>query len=121
MSSSVKIINENRHETDSFSLSGGTSNTSSIYEINNYKSTTILVETSINVNAQFQVQWSNDQSTWFYEFSTTLNSITSPDSSSTKYQGKFSSSNNNGKYLRIEYYNPNASASNFSTSLNFFN
>ena len=137
MSSSVKVINTitetnsqaivnavdslmvSGHQTDSFTLGSGNSQISTTYNVNDYKSTSIMVQTTIDAGLSFQAQWSNDQTTWFFDYSTSVYSTTNPDGSNTQYQGNYSQSTNYGKFLRIEYYNPNASSTDVDAVINF--
>lgn len=137
MSSSVRVINTitetnsqgiidavdalmvSGHQTDSFTLGGGLSTTSTTYNVNDYKSTTVFAKTSDDRGSTFQVQWSNNQSDWFFDTSTSIYSNTNPSGGITQYQGSYSVSNNYGKFMRIEYYNPSASSTDFSVAINF--
>lgn len=137
MSSSVKVLNTitetnsqaivnavdslmvSGHQTDSFTLNGGSSIFSSTYNVNDYKSTTIMVQTTTDAGLSFQPQWSNDQSTWYFDYYTSVFSTTNPDGSTTQYSGNYSQSNNYGKFLRIEYYNPNASSTDVDAVITF--
>ena len=137
MSSSVKVINTitetnsqaivdavdslmvSGHQTDSFTLGAGLSVISTTYNINDYKALSIISQTSTDASASFQVQWSNDQSTWFFDNTTNISSITNPSSSTTQYQGNYSQDNNYGKFMRIEYYNPAITSTDFDVIINF--
>jgi len=137
MSSSVKVLNTitetnsqailngidsllvSGHHTDSFTLGSGNSQISTTYNVNDYKSTTIMVQTTTDAGLSFQAQWSNDQTTWYFDYSTSVFSTTNPDGSTTQYTGTYTQSNNYGKFLRIEYYNPNASSTDIDAIINF--
>ena len=137
MSSSVKVINTitetnsqgiinavdslmvSGHHTDNFTVASSTSVTSTTYNVNDFKGTTIVIQTSTDAGLIYQVQWSNDQTKWFGDYTNDIYENSNPDGTLTYYQNTSTYSQNYGKFLRIEYYNPNASSTVVDTILNF--
>ncbi len=137
MSSSVKVVNTitetnsqgiidavdslmvSGHQTDSFPLAASTSVFSTTYNVNDFKGTTIMVQTSTDASLKYQVQWSNNQTKWYSEYTTDVYAETNPDGTVTFYQGNSTFSQNSGKFMRIEYYNPDTSSTNVDAIINF--
>ena len=137
MSSSVKVINTitetnsqgiidavnslkaSGHQTDSFTLASMTSSTSTTYDINNYKHVNIAVDTSMDANLTFQAQFSNNQTDWYYDYTASVYSTSNPDGTITVYQATYSTTQPYGRYMRVEYHNPNAASVNVKVNLNF--
>ena len=137
MSSSVKVINTitetnsqgiinavdslmvSGHHTDNFTLAADTTVFSTTYNVNDFKGTTIMVQTSTDSNLGYQVQWSNNQTKWFYGEKNDIVEDNNPDGTVTYYQGSSAISQNSGKFMRIEYYNPISSSTTVDTIINF--
>jgi len=137
MSSSVKVINTitetnsqaivdavdallvSGHQTDSFTLGSGNTQLSTTYNVNDYKGITVAVNTSTDAGVIFQAHYSNDQTTWYYDYTNTVFSTSNTDGTTTLYQGTYTLSQLYGKFVRLEYYNPNASSTDIKSAINF--
>ena len=72
-----------------------------------------------DASLRYQIQWSNNQTKWYYEYITDVYEENNPDGTVTFYQGNSTFSQNSGKFMRIEYYNPDTSSTNVDTIINF--
>jgi len=103
--SAIEDTNDNEYHEESISLSSGVVSTTQTRDTHTFQQFSVIVEETASSGSAFQIEWSTDETNWFYpEFSSTTSSTTGVDGISTQQIGT-TSGLCKARYMRVALYN----------------